>query len=40
MIPSVLVDESHRRFLEMLGEPVGDIERLRALLNREAPWEA
>lgn len=34
-----LDDENHKRFLEMLDEPVGDVERLRALMNRKAPWE-
>jgi len=30
---------SHKRFLEMLDEPVGDIDRLRALMAAKSPWE-
>nr|WP_295834785.1 DUF1778 domain-containing protein [uncultured Azospirillum sp.] len=34
-----LDDASHKRFLEMLDEPVGDIDKLRALMAGKAPWE-
>lgn len=34
-----LDDASHKRFLEMLDEPVSDIDRLRVLMAGKAPWE-
>ena len=34
-----LDDASHKRLLEMLDEPIGDIDQLRTLMAGKAPWE-
>lgn len=35
-----LDDDAHARFIACLDAPVADNPRLRALLHRQAPWEA